>query len=155
MFQSKLIRVMFYCFLIMGALEIIGFIISIPFLWDYLYPDFVFFYYIFIPHGILFFLLGLIPIIINSKKQKAMSLLRKEGNRVEARITELRLNKSVTVNMKNPYIIICKVGHGNMREYKSEDILGEPDYNLIGKPITVFISKTDPKKYLVDISEFL
>ncbi len=155
MFQSKLIRVMFYIFIIMGAVELIGLIVSAIFLWDSLYSGMPFLFYIFIIHAHIFLLLGIIFITVHRRKEKFKLQLRKEGQRIDAIITKLEINHSVTVNMNNPYYIICMAKHTGNREYKSEDILGTPDYSVIGNHITVFLSKTDPGKYLVDISDFL
>ena len=114
--------------------------------------------WIFVGMGILFFLIGLIPLLISLKKKNSRKKIRELGKEIIARYVDIVQNTMYTVNGKNPYNIICEWDNpsdGKTYRFKSENIWFDP-YNVItNKHIEYFKVYIDPnnmKKYVVDIS---
>ena len=147
--QNRLFKILFFFFAGAGLIMfpaglIFGIIEKEPFI------------FIFAGMGLIFAAVGIIPLAVSAKKKKAKIALRENGQRVEAVITQIELNTAISVNGVHPYNIICESRDqaGEVRVYTSENIYRKLDSSLVGKPITVIVSRDDPDKYLVDTFEY-
>ena len=107
--------------------------------------------------GLLFFVLGLIFLIVVNRKMARNNKLLKEGNYVMAEIVEVSLNYNVTVNRRHPYIVRCRYQdmYGNVNIFKSRDLFFDPTDLLKDQMVKVYVDGENYKHYYVDIDEVL
>ncbi len=103
--------------------------------------------------GLIFFIVGL-PFLIGAVRKKQMkNRLLETGVQTEGIITDVVINRSVTVNNRHPFKAECEViDHltGERYLYSSENVMKKIDY-LIGRSVTVYYDPDDRSKYFVDI----
>lgn len=104
--------------------------------------------------GLVFFLVGAIPTAIRIKKEKNHKRLLTDGRRIIAKIEDMYLDHTLTVNGYNPFVILCKYTDdftGVEQTYKSHHIWdGAVGVLEPGMEIQVYVDRDDPKKYFVD-----
>ena len=110
--------------------------------------------------GIIFFLIGIIILVIKGNKKKLKTRLVENGRKVYADIDEVTINWGYSVNRKHPYNIICKwqESSGNIYLFKSENVWFEPDSIIEArniKQLPVYIDEDDFKKYYVEIDSIV
>ncbi|NMP29636.1 DUF3592 domain-containing protein [Rahnella sp. SAP-1] len=81
--------------------------------------------------------------------------LQHNGTPVKAKITSIEQNQTITINGRNPWQIVCQ--WHNMQEnrvyvFNSQNIWFNPAEYISCEELTVFIDKSNPKKYWVDIT---
>lgn len=107
--------------------------------------------------GLLFFVLGLIFLIMEFGKKFRNDKLLKSGNYVMAEIFEVELNYNVTVNMRHPYAVRCRYqdSYGNVHIFKSRNLLFDPTDLFKDQMVKVYVDGENYKNYYVDIDEIL
>ncbi len=147
--NNKLVKIIFTAFAAIGVLFVIlGIILALVTSEGALGIMAVF--------GAIFALIGIIPLVIINRKVSAKKDLIDNGYKSNATVTEVVMNMGMTVNGVNPYKIHCQGSdaNGNMINFVSENVLARLDNSLVGTPITVYVSRTDPSKYYVDVSKY-
>lgn len=111
--------------------------------------------------GIVFFLVGLIPIVLIGKKKKLRANLIESGRKIYADISEIAVNWTYSANRRHPFNIICQwndTSSGIVYLFKSNNIWFDPE-NIIEeqniKQLPVYIDENDYKKYYVEIDGIL
>ncbi|MGN1179803.1 MAG: hypothetical protein ACI4SD_01215 [Suilimivivens sp.] len=107
--------------------------------------------------GLLFFILGLIFLIVVAQKKIRSDKLLNSGNYVMAEISEVDLNYNVTINRRHPYIVRCRYQdrYGNVHIFKSRDLLFDPTDLFKDQMVRVYVEGENYKHYYVDIDEVL
>ena len=112
--------------------------------------------WIFIGMGIIFFIIGLIPLTIKILRNNHKQKLLNSGTYVNARFKEIIENTMYSVNGVHPYKIVCEYEYnGKTYIFKSENIWNDP-YNVINERhieyFKVYVNPNNMNKYYVDIS---
>ena len=105
--------------------------------------------------GAPFFLVGLLMMFFGMRKKRKNDYLQKNGVPVMAQFQEVQRNRSVSVNGKNPYVILCHWLNPQTSEihvFESENIWFDPSRYIGEHKIRVLLDKRNYAKYLVDIS---
>ena len=79
--------------------------------------------------------------------------LRQNGQRVQADLTEVALNRALTVNGAHPYRVVCQWFNpitNQMLVFHSANIWYDPSKFLPGKTLDVLIDPNNPRRYLVE-----
>ncbi len=106
--------------------------------------------------GLVFGLIGAIPLIIIHKKRKAEEKLRSTGISYWGTIVNVWQNRSVSYNGRHPYKLDVKYEDESIittnRFFTSKNVWFQdnPD-SYIGKQIRIFVDPNNMDKYLVDI----
>lgn len=108
--------------------------------------------------GVLFLLIGVIPLVMMSCRNKTKKKLFETGMGVNAKYKEVVVNTRLSVNGVNPYNIICdwvNPNDGKTYIFKSDNIWFDP-INVIEQNrieyFKVYIDRNNIKKYVVDTS---
>lgn len=107
--------------------------------------------------GILFFVLGIIfLLIIISKKRRCTELVRK-GNYIRAEICEVHCNYNVQINRRYAYVVKCKYQDalGRVHFFKSRNLMFNPETLLKDRIVKVYVDGENFKNYYMDIDELL
>lgn len=105
--------------------------------------------------GGVFFLLGAIIFMVGIFRNRKKLYLQRQGVAVEAEFQSVRLNRSIAVNGKNPFVIVCQWLNpmtGSVHLFESENLWFDPSSYLTERKFKVLIEKDNPKKYWIDIS---
>ncbi len=115
--------------------------------------------FIMIPFGGIFFAVGCF-ILYRGIKSSSLKKLKEYGRRVDAKIDDVSLNTSYSVNSRHPYIIDCSYFNeieDKVYSFTSQNIWTNIQPIIDAKNITtipVYIDENDSSKYFVDISIF-
>ena len=103
--------------------------------------------------GLAFLLTALVLLIGALGAERKRRAVRDRGNLVTARVTDVRLDRNVSVNGRHPYVVECRYeGDGQAYLLSSERIwTGRPDI-APGAEIPVYWDDYDPKHYTVDLA---
>jgi hypothetical protein len=108
--------------------------------------------------GIALLSLLLLSIYQSRSKNKTMNIFKTKGRKVQAEITGIETDLSITILEKHPYIIKCRwVDPITGREYTDtvKQLWKDPKPLLEGRNhLDVYIDRDDPGKYFLD-TEFL
>jgi len=105
--------------------------------------------------GLVFALVGGIPMIVGRASKRKNESLKVNGKRLSATIDEIAVNYNLSVNNRHPYRIFCSYKDeytGTLYRFKSENIWQDP--HLIcneGDYIDVWADEKDYRKYFVDV----
>jgi hypothetical protein len=106
--------------------------------------------------AILLLLVNLVSIYQSKKRNKTESYYKTNGRKMEAEITKIDTDLSITIMKKHPWLIDCKwVDSMTGREYTHtiRYIWVDPETVLSGrKAIDVYVDREDPEKYFMDIA---
>lgn len=109
--------------------------------------------------GLIFFLVGAIPLGVMAKKSNNSKKLKETGTLIEAEIDSVYLNRNYTVNGRHPYRLSAHAQLPNSEKiytFESENVWGNLqaviDTHKIEK-VNVYIDLDNPKKYCVDLDE--
>ena len=105
--------------------------------------------------GLIFALVGIIPLIVMGKKERKASFLMQNGRRLQAVIDEIKENTTISVNDQYPYNIYCSYDDGvggSVYHFKSDNVWADP-YELcdVGSVIDVLVNPNDYNEYYVDV----
>lgn len=109
--------------------------------------------------GIIFILIGGIGIAVKLNRKKIIKKLKENGKLIYANYVETNINRAYSVNMRNPYNIICEWNNtADNKKYlfKSDNIWIDPE-NIIEekniKTFPVYINENKINQYFIDIDE--
>lgn len=108
----------------------------------------------FIFMGALFTALGGWFLIRVTKKKEDENQAVREGEMVEARVTSVRLDTSVSYNGNHPWVIDCEWVDPDTLErhrFESREFMEKPQGIEAGMPVSVHVVRDDPAKYHVDL----
>ena len=105
--------------------------------------------------GLVFALIGIIPLIVIRKNERKARLLMQNGRRLQAVIDEIKENTTISVNDSHPFVIYCSYDDGlggNVYHFKSGNIWSDP-YEVcdVGSVIDVWVKQDDYSQYYVDV----
>ncbi|MBQ6323644.1 MAG: hypothetical protein IJI22_02295 [Bacilli bacterium] len=109
--------------------------------------------------GIYIIAFGIIFFIIRSRRKEYQNNLRSSGRRISATIKEIKVNKNVTKNGKNPHIVVCSWTNPEDNKtytFNSPKIWENPGELISMKNITtltVYVDKKNFNRYIVDINQ--
>jgi hypothetical protein len=81
--------------------------------------------------------------------------LHQNGRRIQAEITGVELDTSLTVNGANPYRILCQwldPARNEMHVFHSGHIWYDPTHYITGKTLEVLVDPNNPHRYTVETS---
>ena len=99
--------------------------------------------------GGFFLAAGLLVLILFLRGRTRKKLLKKNGRKVWALITKAKPDKE-PLESGNYYVSLTCEAEG--RSFAFSAVCADPE-NLPGKTVPVYISRTDPSKYLIDENE--
>lgn len=96
-------------------------------------------------------------IFSNIIKSRHNRWLSEHGTRIQAKVTVIEMDNSVSSNHRHPFRIICqcKMPDGTVREYLSDPIWYDPEGVLTSDMVDVYIDPENGKRYCVDLSSVL
>lgn len=104
--------------------------------------------------GILFSCIGIIPLIIFHRKKVQKKRLLANGRVLHATVERIDINRALSVNGQNPYVIYCtwKDEYTDvLYRFKSENLWTDPGHVFNeGSEIAVYVDGKDYSKYYVD-----
>lgn len=110
---------------------------------------------IFATMGVPFFCVGALTFLIGMFRNRKKIYLQRDGVLVNAKFQSVRLNHSLSVNGRHPYMIVCQwTNPANycIHIFESENIWFDPSDFITTEEIKVFTDKRNAKKYYVDVS---
>lgn len=105
--------------------------------------------------GAIFFLIGSVIIFAGISSKKKREYLLMHGQLIHAKLQEVGLNTSLSVNGRNPYLILGQwldPATNQMHIFESDNIWFDPQEFIKTDTIPVYIAPGNPKKYWMDIS---
>lgn len=107
--------------------------------------------------GGVFLIVGGILLALFINKKKRYNRLLKNGQYVMAEIAEVRINYSVQVNARHPYVVHCRYqdNYGNIHIFKSRNLMFNPMDIMKDNMVKVYVDGENYKYYYVDIDEIL
>jgi len=79
--------------------------------------------------------------------------LMRTGRRIQAKVVEIGMNRSISVNGRHPYIVTCQANvSGRETTFRSANIFGSLLLN-VGDELTVYLDFQNPDKYWVEVPE--
>jgi len=103
--------------------------------------------------GAVFFLIGMITLLVSGIAGKKKKRLMAEGRKVYAEVTGGSVNYNVRINGRHPYKLECRYtdpATGAIYLYSSGNIFIDPDL-YVGRQVAVYVDRTDYSKYIVDM----
>ncbi|RKS87595.1 uncharacterized protein DUF3592 [Orbus hercynius] len=105
--------------------------------------------------GIILFGAGIIFFWLSRRKNKLKRDMVNNGRCVTATIESVKIDKSVKVNGRYPYVIMCywtdRLAPDTVYRFKSDNIWCNPEPYINKETIPVFIDENNPHRYYVDI----
>ncbi|WP_026971372.1 DUF3592 domain-containing protein [Aliagarivorans marinus] len=105
--------------------------------------------------GAIFSIIGLSIFASKHLKNTNIKHLKQNGTRVKAKLQGVNINRSLSVNGRNPYQIHAQWRNprtSEMHVFSSENLWFDPTDYIKQQEITVLIEMSNPKKYYVDVS---
>lgn len=105
--------------------------------------------------GLVFTLIGFIPMLLTMRENRRGQRLMYEGRPVQAKIIGIQLNTTIEINGCSPYQIICQWldrSNNTVHRFHSRNIYFDPEPFVKQDYLTVYLDKTNYKKYHMDIS---
>ncbi|WEJ73075.1 hypothetical protein [Pseudomonas sp. PSE14] len=105
--------------------------------------------------GVVFLAIGGGIILAGRWKAARIAYLQQNGVLVSADFQSVEINQSVSVNGRNPYVIVCQWLNKETSElhlFESDNIWFDPSDYIERDTIEVLVDRGNPSKYHVDIS---
>ena len=105
--------------------------------------------------GVIFALVGMLPLIIMYRRGKSAQRLLREGIPVKAGITGTDMNTMISINGRCPYRIVAQVynsAENTVKRYYSRNIEFDPAPFIHQEFVTVYVDTKNPDNYFMDIS---
>lgn len=114
---------------------------------------------VFITMGAIFVLVGIIPLLVMTKKNSRKKKIIAAGYSIYATVESIGYNTSYSVNGQHPYVIYCTYRDDYkdiIYRFKSDNLWTNPEYIIQpGSEIRIFVNKDDYSKYHVDTESAL
>lgn len=105
-----------------------------------------------------FFLCGVVPLVMISKKEKARAWAKARGKMIQVEVTSVEINRSYKVNDKSPWVVAAKWENPYSNEtviFKSEHLWSDPTPHIKkGTLVTVKYDTRNPKRHWMDTEPF-
>lgn len=107
--------------------------------------------------GAVLLVAGIICLCYEIGKGIRCNRLINAGQYIMAEISEITMNYTISVNGRNPYIIICRYQdrYGNIHMFRSRDLYYDPAPLLKDQMVKVYVDGEDFKHYYMDVDEVL
>ena len=107
--------------------------------------------------GVLFIAIGGTFLFIQIRKKRIAKKIRAEGRRLNAVVTGVSLDSSVTMNGRNPFVVNCQYTDGMViHTFKSGHIWYDPSSVIgPGTEISVYVNPNNYNEYCVDTDSLL
>lgn len=154
--KNNVITILFSIFAIIGVLLLIAGIIWLA---SSLGSGLELGGYIFLLIGAIFFLIGLIPLLVIARGKKKKNYLLANGRVLHAVVNEITWNTNIYVNGQNPYIIYCSYTDEDKNviyRFKSGNLWTDP--GLVFEPgsnIDVYVDANDYSNYYVNAEQVI
>lgn len=105
--------------------------------------------------GGVFLSVGMLIFSIGKLRRRKNAYLIRHGVAVEAEFQSVERNYSLSINGKNPFVIVChwlNTETSEIHVFESDNIWFDPSRYINREMLKVFIKRGNPKKYHVDIS---
>lgn len=105
--------------------------------------------------GGVFFSVGAIIFLVGGLKSRRKEYLLRSGVSVEAEFRAVECNEGVSLNGRNPFVIVChwlNPSTSELHVFESENIWFDPSAYIKSERVKVFIDRANPRKYHVDLS---
>ena len=112
---------------------------------------------VFLPLGLVFFLVGSVLLTRAAFKKHRADLLVAEGRYIWATVTELQQIRSVNGLQGHPCVIqTCYTDpQGKIHYFPSRYLYRKPDASVLGKSVKVYLQNGDYRHYYVDVEPLL
>lgn len=103
--------------------------------------------------GMIFGGIGLVMLLIALWMAERRRSLLEKGDRVTARITGVEENRSVKVNNRHPFRLVCEYtdpNTGETRVFRGGNIYCNPTLDLTREEVDVYLHPTRRNRYVVD-----
>jgi hypothetical protein len=104
--------------------------------------------------GLIFALLGGIPLYLRARKKRRADWLKLNGQSVDANLSGVLRNMNLAINGKNPYRIGAQwtdPATGQSCQFLSDNLWIDPSAELTSRTIRVLIDPRDAKRYWMDL----
>lgn len=109
--------------------------------------------------GLVCLCMGIFPLILSVKRKLQRKRLIAKGRVLHATVERIDLNRNISVNKQNPYIIYCTWRDeyaGTLYRFKSDNLWTNPSHVFyVGSRIDVCVDAKDFRKYYVDAEQIL
>lgn len=105
--------------------------------------------------GVLFTAIGAAMVVVPIRRKRLESFLRTSGVPVEATFEGVEQNTSMKVNGQSPWRVLAQwldPTTSQVHVFKSDNLWFDPSDYVKDRKINVFMDRSDPKKYYVDLS---
>lgn len=102
-----------------------------------------------------FLFIGVLIFLVARLRNRKKEYLQRHGMAVEDEIQSVDLNLGISMNGKNPFVIVChwlNPETSKIHEFKSENIWFDPSRYIANDTVKVLLERCNPSKYHVDIS---
>ncbi len=114
---------------------------------------------IFAGMGVIFGLIGIIPLVMIKRRSAAKKKIISSGSFLWGTVEHIDYNTSYSVNGQHPYVVYCTYKDEYkdiVYRFKSENIWTNPEYALSqGSTVRIYVDKEDYSKYYVDVESVL
>ena len=112
----------------------------------------------FIGFGLLFSSIGAVLVYFFLRRQRLNAQLRANGMLIHAQYVNSSQNRRIKVSGRSPYVVTVRGKHpstGQSMAFESEPIWKDLSPVLLGKTVPVRVDPSNPKHYLVDLSQWV
>lgn len=110
---------------------------------------------IFLGFGALWLLIGAIPLLIRYVRKRNFRFLVKHGRPITTTFYETEINGSVTVQGRNPYVVVTQWRNPVSQElvrFRSHQVWENPTEKARNRLITVVVDPNNFRRYVMDLS---
>lgn len=107
--------------------------------------------------GLAFFVIGAVFLAMEIRKKILSNRLFRSGNYILAEISEVRMNYSIQVVGRHPFVVICQYQdrYGNVHMFKSRNLYFNPSALFKDQKVKIYVEGEKFRHYYVDIDEVL
>jgi hypothetical protein len=112
-------------------------------------------YWVTLVLGIAFSFVGGLMVTVSLLRKRRKNRLQRTGVAIEAKFQSVAANHSVSINGRNPFVIVCQwldPVSGELHLFESENIWFDPSGFIKSDTLKVWIQRNNPKKHHVDVS---
>jgi hypothetical protein len=105
--------------------------------------------------GSVFFLIGAGTMLATRVQKRADDHLMHEGRPIEADFQQVDLNTSLKINGRHPFRVLAQwqdPSTSRIHVFTSHNLWFDPSQYITQKQIRVYVDRTNPKRYYVDLS---